>query len=150
MGFLSTKRRIFEPGRSRFAFLLIGICAFVATELGRYVYRPFVRVNSIDDFGLADCIGNLGGVVVQIFLGAAVLNCTPRQSYRAAAFFAAGYVLYEFAQPYLPRGAFDWKDILATAMGYLVSVLLLSVMWRIVGSGEGSVDSRQEHRHPVA
>jgi hypothetical protein len=117
MGFFATRERYFKPSRSRLAFLALAVSAFVVTELGRYVYRPYVRASGVNDFGLADSIGNLGGVVVQIFLGLAVLNATRKQSYRLAAFFALGYVAYEFAQPYLPKGVFDWKDIYGNDRG---------------------------------
>ena len=141
MGFLSTRQRLFAPSRSRLAFLLVGVFAFVGTEAGRYVYRPYVRSHGLDDFGLADSVGNLGGIVVQVFLGAAALNCTARQSYRAAAFFAVGYILYEFVQPYLPKGVFDWKDVVATVVGYGVAVLVLKLVWRRLG-GEGPARGR--------
>jgi len=134
MDYFTTRRRILEPGRSRLAFLLLGGAAFGFTELGRYVYRPYVYRNGLNDLGLADSIGNLGGICVQVFLGLAILNTTRIQSYRLATFFALGYVLYEFVQPYLPKGVFDWKDILATVVGYGVSVMLISVVWRLVES----------------
>lgn len=132
MGYLSSPDRILAPSRSRLVFLLLGIAAYVATELGRFVYRPYARQSHLADFGLADSVGNLGGIGVQIFPGLAVLNSTRRQSYRMAAFFAVGYVVYEFAQPYLPKGVFDWKDIIATAVGYAVSVAVIAVVWRTV------------------
>lgn len=133
MGYLTTRARYFEPSRARLVFLLLAAGAFVVTELGRFVYRPYVRIHGVNDLGLADCIGNLGGVVVQIFLGLAVLNPTRRQSYRLATFFAVGYVIYEFLQPYLPKGVFDWKDVYGTVIGFTISVLLLAVTWRVVG-----------------
>jgi hypothetical protein len=136
MGFFTTRERYFKPGRPRLAFLVLAAVAFCVTECGRYVYRPYVREHGVSDFGLADSIGNLGGVVVQIFLGLAVLNATRKQSYRLAAFFAVGYVLYEFAQPYLPKGVFDWKDIYGTLIGFMVSVLIIAVVWRVIGTGE--------------
>jgi hypothetical protein len=134
MGYFSTRRRILEPSRSRFVFLLLGITAFGLTEFGRYVYRPYVRQNHLHDFGLADSIGNLGGICVQIFLGLAFLNATRIQSYRLAAFFAVGYIIYEFVQPYLPKGVFDWKDICGTVIGFIISVFLISGVWQVVGS----------------
>jgi len=134
MGFFSDRERLLAPSRTRFLFLLIAAAAFAATELGRFVYRPWAYERGIADLGLADSIGNLGGIVVQIFVGVAVINPTPVQSYRLAAFFAAGYVLYEFAQPYLPRGVFDWGDVGATVLGWVITVVLLKAVWR----GEGA------------
>jgi len=130
VGYLSTPSRIFEPNRSRLVFLLVAGAAFLVTEFGRYVYRPYVYSRGVSDFGLADSVGNLGGIIVQIFLGIGVLNATRKQSFRLAAFFSIGFVLYEFAQPLLPKGVFDWRDIVATAVGYSLSVTVLFIVWR--------------------
>lgn len=138
MGYLTSRERFFEPARSRLAFLVVAGIAFVATELGRNVYRPYARRHDVHDLGLADSVGNLGGILVQIFLGLAILNATRKQSYRLAAFFAVGYVVYEFAQPFLPKGVFDWKDIYATAIGYIVSLAMLAAVWRLVGERRGT------------
>jgi hypothetical protein len=137
MDFFSSRERLFAPSRSRLVFLLLSVAAFVVTEFGRFFYRPYVRGHGVRDIGLADSIGNLGGICVQIFLGIAVLNATRKQSYRLAVFFALGYVLYEFAQPYLPRGVFDAKDIVATFIGLAVSVLVIAMVWRSVETRPG-------------
>lgn len=129
MGWFSTRERIFKPAKIRIAFLAIATAAFIVTEFGRYVYRPFVRRNAIQDFGLADSIGNLGGIIVQIFFLCAVLNSTKIQSYRWAGFLSAGYIVYEFVQPYLPKGVFDWKDIYATIIGLIISLIVLWFLW---------------------
>jgi uncharacterized membrane protein YccC len=84
----------------------------------------------------------LGGIVVQIFFGLAVLNPNRRQSYRLATFFSVGYVVYEFLQPYLPKGVFDWKDVYGTVIGFAVSVLLLALTWRVVGGGRDQESQR--------
>jgi hypothetical protein len=80
MGWLTSPQRIFLPDKIRIVFLIIAICAFWMTELGRFVYRPYVRLNGIQDFGLADSIGNLGGIIVQIFVVCAVVNPEKIQS----------------------------------------------------------------------
>ncbi len=132
MGFFVDRDRLFKPSGTRFVFLLIGAASFIVTEFGRFPIRRFVRANNIDDFGLTDSIGNFGGIVVQIFLGLAIMNATRSQSYRLAAFFSVGYVVYEFAQPVLPRGVFDWNDVFGTIIGFVVSLMVLSVIWRAV------------------
>ena len=129
MGWLATPARIRIPDMVRGAFLCVSVLAFIVTELGRHVYRPYVRAHSISDFGLAGSIGNLGGIVVQIFLMLAVMNPTRKQSYRLAAFLSVGYIVYEFLQPILPRGTFDWNDVFATLIGFCISTLILSVIW---------------------
>lgn len=131
MGWLTTPERIRQPARIRLVFLGISVLAFVITEFGRFVYRPWVRENGIEDFGLADCIGNLGGILVMIFLCLAFFNPTKVQSYRLAGFYSAGFVLYEFAQPYLPKGVFDWLDVYATILGWGISVVVLWTIWRL-------------------
>ncbi len=150
MGYLSTRERICKPCRSRIVFLAIAVVAFAITEFGRYVYRPYVREHGIADFGLADCIGNLGGIVVQIFFGLGILNSNRNQSIRLATFYSVGYVIYEFAQPYLPKGVFDWKDVLGTAIGFAVSMVLILVVWRVVGYGSAAEDCSGTGCDPIA
>jgi hypothetical protein len=132
MGWLSSPERIFKPSKTRFAFFLLGSVAFVVTETGRLGFRPYVRRHGINDFGITDSIGNLGGILVMIFLGCAIMNPNKQQSYRLAAFYSAGFVVYELVQPYLPKGVFDWMDVLGTGVGYLISVALLAILWRFL------------------
>jgi hypothetical protein len=130
MGFFATGDRLLQPSKTRLVFLLIAAAAFIFTEFGRHVYCPYVRKHGIEDYGLTDSIGNLGGIIVQIFVGLAILNAMKMQSYRLAVFYSIGYVAYEFAQPHLPRGVFDWNDIYGTVIGFLVSVVILAAVWR--------------------
>lgn len=81
------------------------------------------------------------GIVVQIFLCLAVMNPTRKHSFRLAGFSAAGYIAYEFAQPYLPKGVFDWKDVLGTLIGLCLSLLVLLVLWRVFPEQPDSPDS---------
>ena len=90
MGWLATPERFLKPGRVRVRFLCLAALAYFVTEFGRFIYRPYVRRNDISDFGLADSIGNLGGIVVQIFITVAAMNSTKKQSFRIAFFLAAG------------------------------------------------------------
>ncbi len=112
----------------RILYVVIAIIALVMTELGRNVYRPYVYENKIDDFGIADSIGNLGGIVVQLFFTLAILNSPKQKSIRVYLFIMGGYIVYECLQPYLPKGVFDWKDVYGTLIGGGISVLILSII----------------------
>ena len=132
MGWLATPNRFLKPGKILFVFLIIGVLAFVVTEFGRHVCRPYVRSHGLNDYGLTDSIGNLGGILVQIFLGCALVNATREQSIRLATFFSLGYVVYEFLQPVLPKGVFDWNDVFGTVIGYFISLPILLVIWWLI------------------
>mgnify|MGYP001815835438 CR=1 FL=1 len=116
----------------RVTYALVAVAAFILTEVGRSVYRPFIYENSIDDFGIADSMGNLGGIVVQIYASLAIINARGRKALNVIGFLVAGYILYEFLQLVLPKGVFDWKDIYGTIVGAIASTLLLLVIVRLV------------------
>lgn len=112
----------------RVAFVVVAVLFFFITEVGRHAYRPYIYENNINDFGLADSIGNLGGIVVQIFFSLAIINSPGKKAYNLIIFLVLGYIIYEILQPYLPKGVFDWKDIYGTVLGGIIStVILLSI-----------------------
>ena len=118
--------------RYRIIYALIAILSFFITEIGRKLYRPFIYKNSIDDFGIADSIGNLGGIVVQIFFMLAVLNSPRKKIINVIGFVVLGYIIYEVAQPYLPKGVFDWRDIYGTLIGGIISLIILLLIHSLV------------------
>jgi hypothetical protein len=150
MGWLITRQRIREFPNIRGAFLIVSVLAFAVTELGRHLVRPYVRSSGFDDFGLTESNGNLGGIIVQIFFSFAIINPSKRQSYRLAAFFSIGYIVYEFAQPFLPKGTFDWNDVWGTVLGYCVAMPVLWLLWRIFPSpsGDQKADIEQKATGP--
>ena len=132
-GFLFTDRESFRTiDTLRLIYAATAVAAFGLTEAGRYVYRPYVYENGISDFGIADSMGNLGGIVVQIFFSLAILNSQRRKAFNVVGFLVAGYILYEIVQPYLPKGVFDWKDIYGTIIGGAISVAYLLLLRMIV------------------
>ena len=58
----------------RITYLIIAVLFFFITEAGRKIYRPYIYSSNIDDYGIADSIGNSGGIIVQIFFSLAILN----------------------------------------------------------------------------
>ena len=110
----------------------MAVIFFFLTEIGRKIYRPFIYSDNIDDYGIADSIGNSGGIIVQIFFMLAVLNSQGKKIFRVIGFIVIGYILYEILQPYFPRGVFDWKDIYGTLIGGLISLFVLIIIKKIV------------------
>jgi len=136
VGLFTDGESILRVSRLRVAYFVLFVLAFLTTEFGRFVYRPIVYRAGANDLGVADTIGNLTGVVTQIFFMVAVLHSNRRQAHRVVLFVVCGYIAYEFLQPHLPKGTFDAKDVLATVIGGLVSVALLALVHRLVGDRE--------------
>lgn len=116
----------------RIIYLLISVFCFILTETGRFFYRPFIYQNNINDFGIADSIGNSGGIMVQIFFSLAILNSTYKKGFRIIGFLVMGYIIYEIAQPYLPKGTFDWLDIYGTLIGGIISLCLYVLIHKLI------------------
>ena len=115
----------------RIVYFVVFLLSFLFTEFGRYVYRPFIYNNHINDFGIADSIGNWGGIVVQIFFGLAIINSSFKQGFSVIAVATGGYILYEFAQPYLPKGTFDWLDVYGTLAGGIIALALFFLIHKL-------------------
>ena len=123
--FFTDKVSIKTIDSKRIIYFVIAVLVFFLTEIGRNIYRPFIYTNHIDDYGIADSIGNSGGIIVQIFFMLAILNSPRKKVFRVIGFIVIGYILYEILQPYLPRGVFDWKDIYGTLIGGVISLCVL-------------------------
>ncbi len=116
----------------RIVYFVVFLLSFLFTEFGRYVYRPFIYHNDINDFGIANSIGNWGGIVVQIFFGLAIINSSFKQGFSVIAVATGGYILYEFAQPYLPKGTFDWLDVYGTLAGGIIALVLFFLIHKSI------------------
>jgi hypothetical protein len=130
--FFTDKASIKTIDRLRVIYFGIAVLFFFITEIGRNIYRPFIYSNNINDYGIADSIGNSGGIIVQIFFMLAILNSPKRKVFRVIGFIVIGYILYEILQPYLPRGVFDLKDIYGTLIGGVISLFILIFIKMII------------------
>jgi hypothetical protein len=131
-GFLFSLDRALRFGPLRAAYFASFAVLFVLTELGRKLYRPYIYRNGINDFGLADVIGNLFGTSVSIFFNLAFCHATRVQGMWIIAFTTLGITIYELLQAILPRGVLDWKDVVSTPIAGLGSLILFLVIWRVV------------------
>ena len=130
--FFTDKEQLRKIDTCRIVYLITFILSFLLTEFGRFIYRPLIYENSINDYGVADSIGNSGGILVQIFFGLAIFNSSKKKGFRLIGFFVIGYIFYEIIQPYLPRGVFDWKDIYGTLIGAAIGSILFALIHMLI------------------
>lgn len=55
-------------GSLKRATLVVGIVAYFITETARSFYRPYIYAHDINDFHIADTIGNSAGTVAALFM----------------------------------------------------------------------------------
>ncbi len=122
--FFSDKEKIRTIDTFRIIYFVTFLISFGLTEIGRFIYRPFIYENAINDYGIADSIGNSGGIIVLIFFALTIYNSIKKKGLRLIAFFVIGLILYEIIQPFLPKGVFDWQDIYGTLIGGMIGLLL--------------------------
>lgn len=116
--------RLLTFSRTRAINLLIAALAFALTEIGRDVYRPYVYRHNLNDLGIADTIGNHLGTITVVFFSLAISHAGRRDGLIMMVVIVAGLVLYEFTQQLMRDSTFDWRDIVATFVGGLISFLI--------------------------
>jgi len=130
--FFLDKEKIRTIDTYRIIYFVAFLISFGITEIGRYIYRPIIYENNISDYGIADSMGNSGGIIVQLFFGLLIFNSSKIKGLRLISFFIIGYILYEIAQLFLPKGVFDWKDIYGTIIGGLIGMLLFLLIHKVI------------------
>jgi hypothetical protein len=116
------KERIFKITKKRISFFWVFVLMFIITEIGRNIYRPYIYANDIFDYWIADTIGNLTGTTAIIFFDFTIVNPAYKIGRKFLAIITLGLIVYEFAQYFSPRSVLDWKDMITTLIGGLISL----------------------------
>lgn len=128
-----TLERLLKYDSKRILLFIIFLLAFIITEFGRKVYRPYIYSNDIFDFWIADTIGNFTGTIAIIFFDLAMINLPQEKSKKGKwyiLFITLGLIVYELVQYILPgRNTCDWRDIIATIIAGLISLGLYKLIY---------------------
>jgi hypothetical protein len=119
--------------KNRKNFLITGLIFFLIMFFCAMVYRPYIYKNHLFDFYFADTYNNLLSIPTIFFLIAAFRNKI--NPYISVICIASVYIFGELFELF-PSGNFDYKDIIATLIG---SVLTLIIYNRIKGSSDSSI-----------
>jgi hypothetical protein len=102
--------------KSRLINLAIGLTSILIYEfIARPIYRPYIYRNGINDFHVADTIGNTLGTVAAIFVIIAFIGQGRTQHLFLIKTVTISVVLYELAHPLLGKPIDPW-DTLATLL----------------------------------
>ena len=112
---LSSKRRIIN--------LLIGLSAVALYEIARATYRPFVYSQGINDFHIADSLGNSLGTVATVFVFASILGRDLAMDYFLIRTVTISVVVYELAHPLLGKPIDLWDMVATVLAGIFCEVL---------------------------
>jgi hypothetical protein len=96
--------------------LSIGFAAVLVYEfIARPIYRPYIYKNNINDFHIADTIGNSLGTVATIFVLIGFLGNDRNQNMFLIKIITLSVAMYEVAHPLLGKPIDPW-DIAATLL----------------------------------
>lgn len=110
--------------------LAIGISALLIYELvGRPIYRPYIYNNKINDFHIADTLGNTFGALPTIFFLIAILSTETTKGNYLIKLGTFSVVVFELAHPLLGKPIDIW-DIIATIMTGLMSYLIYNSIFK--------------------
>ncbi len=103
----------------------IGISAYFLTEMARSFYRPYIYANNIDDWVVADTIGNSLGTVTAVFMILTMSGRGTSWDWRLVGMVIAGLIGYEMLN-LVDDHQFDVNDVLATFLFGGMSILVYS------------------------
>jgi hypothetical protein len=103
----------------------IGIAAYFLTEMARSFYRPYIYANDINDWVVADTIGNSLGTVTAVFMILTLAGRGTSWDWRLVGMVIIGLVGYE-ALNLTGNHRFDLNDVLATLLFGGISILVYS------------------------
>jgi hypothetical protein len=121
--------------------LAVGIAGLAVTEAGRELYRPWVYSQGIDDWGVADTLGNSFGTLTAVFVIVGLVGKDASSDYRLIALIAGGLAVYELLQGPM-GGAIDPRDIVAS----LVTGVVCALIYRALNRHPVTFTSDRRHK----
>jgi hypothetical protein len=119
-GWKLTKERIIN--------LAVGLTAVLIYEfIARPIYRPYIYRNNINDFHVADTIGNTLGTIATVFVLIGFIGKGRSQHIFLIKTITISVALYELAHPLLGKPVDPW-DILATILTGGLCLMLYKVV----------------------
>lgn len=104
--------------------LSIGMAALLIYEfLARPIYRPFIYQNNINDFHVADTLGNTLGTLATIFILIGIIGKGRIQHIFLIKTITISLVFYELLHPLLGKPIDPW-DVVATMLTGGLSLIL--------------------------
>ena len=116
-----------QSNRRRLVYLLLCVLCVGGGWLLNFTYRPYVYANHIDDWHLADTIGNIVAVPAAAFLFYAVQKTIRQTKLAVLAMDFLTWCLYEVVFSM----TFDWWDILASLLMCFVTYPILRAVEKI-------------------
>ncbi len=129
---LSQKHALLEwlQSRRRMTLLAWGLLAVGLYEAARAWYRPLVYSRGINDFHVADTLGNSLGTVATVLVFASIFGRSHPQALFVLRAAAIAVAAYEVAHPLLGK-PIDPRDLVATALaGFLCQFVYRSIYRR--------------------
>ncbi len=109
---------------------VIGIIALLIYEfVGRPIYRPYIYANKINDFHIADTLGNTFGTFPTIFFLIAVLSNDITRGNFLIKLGTCSVVVFEIAHPLLGKPIDIW-DIIATILTGFISYIIYNSIFK--------------------
>lgn len=109
-------------------YLNIGIISFLLGVLSKLIYRSYIKSHNIYDFGLSDSFPSYIYVIGIIFV---ILSLTKykdkKKTYSTIITVTLGASIYEIEQIFTSM-IFDFKDIIATILGTVTSIVLVNII----------------------
>ncbi len=108
----------------------IGISSLLLYEfVGRPIYRPYIYNNNINDFHIADTLGNTIGTLPTIFFLIAILSNDTIKGNYLIILGTFSVVVFELVHPLLGKPIDIW-DIVATILAGFASYLIYNGIFK--------------------
>lgn len=108
----------------------IGISGLLIYEfVGRPIYRPYIYDNKINDFHIADTLGNTFGTLPTIFFLIAILSNETIKGNYLIKLGTFSVVVFELAHPLLGKPIDIW-DIVATILTGFICYLIYNSIFK--------------------
>lgn len=120
--------------------LLIAMTAFAITELGRSFYRPYIYANNINDYYIADTIGNSFGTLTAIFMVITLSGKGTNKDWNLFLIIIPGLLVYELLN-LTGKTAIDINDMIATIIFGVISAILYLYILKKYGRNNPPNDS---------